>query len=287
MIRFTAICLLLISSTLSALAQTGDAKYYCVTLVNDVRHCGFLINDDGREVTLQTQETGTIILPKADIRLMQQTDEKYKSGALDDVADRVYDPSRAAQATRYFFGPSAITLRKGEGYGHLSWAMANVTYSATDRLMGGLSLGFGGFGFSVKHGFKLDDKIWASLGALQTFSWEDGMAQTTLPFLNATYGDEQTHVTLGGGAVASRGNETAAMAYAAASVQLSSQAWFMTENYLGASPFWADEGDTGMVMIGIRRYKERKNRLTDYGFLLRYKNEGMDPIPWLGFTWPF
>ena len=68
------------------------------------------------------------------------------------------------------------------------------------------------------------------------------------------------------------------------------QAWLMTENYLGSSPFFAEEEDRGMAFLGVRRYKERKNRLTDYGLWVRYLEDPSDGsrfLPWLGFTWPF
>ena len=300
--RFIATLLLLVAA-LGIQAQSEDAKYYCITLTNNVRHCGTLVADDGREITLQTQSVGTLILPKSDIRLMQQTDEKYTSGALDDVADRIYDPARAAQATRYFFAPSGITLQKGEGYGHLSVGMANVTYAFSDRLMGGISLGFGGFGFTVKHGLKFDEQWWGSFGLLQSFDWEDGSSATTLPFANVTYGDQQSHITVGGGLLARAIPNSAAefdtdgLFYIAGNLQISDQAWLMTENYFGSSPFFAEQGDRGMAFLGFRRYKERKNRLTDYGLMVRYleKTPATTSLsssltqfrPWLGFTWPF
>ena len=68
--------------------------------------------------------------------------------------------------------------------------------------MGGISLGFGGFGFTLKHGLKFDEQWWGSFGLLQSFDWEDGSSATTLPFANVTCGDQQSHITVGGGLLA-------------------------------------------------------------------------------------
>lgn len=272
--------------SLTPLSAQQD-PYICATLSSGIRHCGTLVADDGREITLNTPDKGKVIVPKSDIVSMDEAPEGTTSKAMTDSPDRVYDAVRSAQATRYNYAPSAIPLNKGEGYSHLNPLGFNVTVAPVRNTMAGLSVSWFGLGANLKQSFQLSDKVWTSVGGQATLSWGDyGIGRSTA-FANATYGDEQTHITVIGGT--SLGGDIDGMTPilgAAVSIAVSDRAWIITENYFGDNPL-TDQFNS-VFSLGIRRYKLSKNRLTDISAILAERDNGsLIPFIWLGWTWPF
>ena len=119
-------------------------RYVCLTLESGMVRCGQLVADDGREVTLQTPDMGKLIVPKVQVVRMvdaaEGTTGSAGSSAIE-MSDRMLNPNRSLQATRYFFAPSAHSLKEGEGYASANvLALGNVSYGLTPNLIGGLSL---------------------------------------------------------------------------------------------------------------------------------------------------
>ena len=125
--------------------------------------CGQLVADDGREVTLQTPDMGKLIVPKVQVVRMVDAAEGTKgssgSSAIE-MSDRMLNPNRSLQATRYFFAPSAHSLKEGEGYASANvLALGNVSYGLTPNLIGGLSMSFLGAGITAKASIELTEGI--------------------------------------------------------------------------------------------------------------------------------
>lgn len=59
----TVFASLLLLGSLHASAQ----RYVCLTLDSKVVRCGYLVSDDGREVTLNTPDMGMLIVPKVNV----------------------------------------------------------------------------------------------------------------------------------------------------------------------------------------------------------------------------
>jgi hypothetical protein len=108
-------------------------------------------------------------------------------------------------ATRYFFGPSAIPLKKGEGYYQNIWVTTNfVNYGVADNV----SIG-GGFEFistilgtpvwflTPKVGFQLSEKNYLGGGFIMAGAAEAGTA--TLLYGVYTRGTTESSFTLGAG----------------------------------------------------------------------------------------
>ena len=120
------------------------------------------------EVTLNTPN-GTLIVPKVNVLRMTdspvgtmemqvETTSRGQKGCWKD---------RALQATRYFFAPSAHTLKSGEGYASASpYTGGNISYGVSDNFIAGLSASFLGAGFTFKAGAELADGVNVSAGAL-------------------------------------------------------------------------------------------------------------------------
>ena len=91
------------------------------------------VADDGREVTLQTPDMGKLIVPKVQVVRMVDAVEGTQGssgGSAIEMSDRMLNQDRSLQATRYFFAPSAHSLKVEEGY-----ASANVYEPRQRRVM--------------------------------------------------------------------------------------------------------------------------------------------------------
>lgn len=282
---------------LGVLAHGQDAsRYVCLTLESGMVRCGQLVADDGREVTLQTPDMGTLIVPKVQVVRMVDAAEGTKgssgSSAIE-MSDRMLNPNRSLQATRYFFAPSAHSLKEGEGYASANvLALGNVSYGLTPNLIGGLSVSFLGAGITAKASTELTEGIRGSAGMLYQLSWEGG--QVFFPFANVTFGDENNHLTLAGGYLGGHLQRTSSpddridspMFNLSGCVQISDNAWLMTENYVFANPEFFPVNVVGS--FGLRLWRPIRGRLFEPAIMfLAFEDQGTRPLPWLSWTWPF
>lgn len=258
--------------------------------------CGQLVADDGREVTLQTPDMGKLIVPKVQVVRMVDAAEGTKgssgSSAIE-MSDRMLNPNRSLQATRYFFAPSAHSLKEGEGYASANvLALGNVSYGLTPNLIGGLSVSFLGAGITAKASTELTEGIRGSAGMLYQLSWEGG--QVFFPFANVTFGDENNHLTLAGGYLGGHLQRTSSpddridspMFNLSGCVQISDNAWLMTENYVFANPEFFPVNVVGS--FGLRLWRPIRGRLFEPAIMfLAFEDQGTRPLPWLSWTWPF
>ena len=258
--------------------------------------CGQLVADDGREVTLQTPDMGKLIVPKVQVvRMVDAVEGTMGSAgsAAIEMSDRMLNPDRSLQATRYFFAPSAHSLKEGEGYASANvLALGNVSYGLTPNLIGGLSMSFLGAGITAKASTELTEGIRGSAGMLYQLSWAGG--QVFFPFANVTFGDENNHLTLAGGYLGGQLERNASpddridspMFNLSGCVQISDNAWLMTENYLFANPEFFPVNVVGS--FGLRLWRPMRGRLFEPAIMfLADADEGTRPIPWLSWTWPF
>ena len=282
---------------LGVLAHGQEAeRYVCLTLESGMVRCGQLVADDGREVTLQTPDMGKLIVPKVQVVRMVDAAEGATGSAGSsaiEMSDRMLNPNRSLQATRYFFAPSAHSLKEGEGYASANvLALGNISYGLTPNLIGGLSVSFLGAGITAKASTELTDGIRGSAGMLYQLSWEGG--QVFFPFANVTFGDENNHLTLAGGYLGGHLERTSSpddrfdspMFNLSGCVQISDNAWLMTENYVFANPEFFPVNVVGS--FGLRLWRPIRGRLFEPAIMfLSFEDQGTRPLPWLSWTWPF
>lgn len=292
--------------TCTLMAQTDSTRYVCITLQSGIMRCGTLTMDDGREVTLETSDMGKLIVPKADILSMVDAEPgKRGTTVMDPLSERMVDDSRSLQATRYFFAPSAHSLKEGEGYGSFSLLTGgNVSYGLGENTIGGLSASWLGYGLNVKHSVNINEKTRFSFGALGQLNWSgisgnNGAGYVFFPFVNVTSGDENNHVTLGFGRL---GGQRVSMNFITDGVttdpikspminlsgcaKVGRRAWLISENYFFFQPeFFPVER---VFSVGIRVWNERKQRLNELAVLGLVEDDGaVLGLPWLSWTWPF
>lgn len=280
--------------TMGVYAQGGD-RYVCVTLESSVVRCGYLTSDDGREITLETPDMGKLILPKVNVIRMVDAPVGTRGGGSGtdiELSDRMVQDDRALQATRYFFAPSAHSLRQGEGYASLCiLGIGNVSYGLTDHFIGGLSASPLGAGITVKASTQLSEKTHASVGGLAQIGWAGG--EVYFPFANLTQGDENNHFTVAAGYLGGTNENgfdseeiNSPMLNFSGCVQVADNSWFMTENYYFFNPEFFPVNVVGS--IGLRVWRPRKQRLQEYAFMMFVQEDGgATPVPWISYTWPF
>ncbi|MEC8399772.1 MAG: hypothetical protein VXZ28_00430, partial [Bacteroidota bacterium] len=200
-------------------------------------------------------------------------------------------PNRSLQATRYFFAPSAHSLKKGEGYASVNiLGLGNISYGMTPNLIGGLSVSFLGAGITAKASTELTDGIRGSAGMLYQLSWEGG--QVFFPFANVTFGDENNHFTVAGGYLGGDLQRTSSpddrvdspMLNLSGCVQISDNAWLMTENYVFANPEFFPVHVVGS--FGLRLWRPIRERLFEPAIMFLVEDQATRPFPWLSWTWP-
>ena len=282
---------------LGVLAHGQDtSRYVCLTLESGIVRCGELIGDDGRELTLQTPDMGKLIVPKVQVvRMVDAVEGTLGSsgGSAIEMSDRMVNQDRSLQATRYFFAPSAHSLKVEEGYASANvFGLGNVSYGLTPNVIGGLSVSFLGAGITAKASTELSEGVRGSVGMLYQLSWEGG--QVFFPFANVTFGDENNHLTLAGGYLGGHLQRTPSpddridspMFNLSGCVQISDNAWLMTENYLFSNPEFFPVNVVGS--FGLRLWRPSKSRLFEPAIMfLAFEDQGTRPRPWLSWTWPF
>ena len=88
----------------------------CVTLNSGVTHCGTILADDGREITLNTPNLGRLVLPKINVvRIDDSTEGTVK-------ASQVNFPTVTWMTNGHFkplgtFCTFSLSSQKDEGYG--------------------------------------------------------------------------------------------------------------------------------------------------------------------------
>ena len=132
--------------------HTGDM--YCILTTNDDKtFTGLIISQNEKEVTLKTESLGDLVISDTkikDIRIVEKDEI---------VNGKYFFPN--PHPTRYFFGPSAIPLKKGEGYFQNAWILANsVQLGVTDHFSvgGGMVIPILFF-ITPKFGYKVADYV--------------------------------------------------------------------------------------------------------------------------------
>lgn len=98
-------------------AAPDTAKWQKVVLKDGSEFVGHIIAKDTEKVVFRTPSVDRLEIPLGQIERMEEVEgSSMKSG-------RYWFPN--PNATRYLFGPSAINLKKGEGYYQNTWVLLN------------------------------------------------------------------------------------------------------------------------------------------------------------------
>lgn len=283
----------ILSSNLFAQADTYEKdQRIIITMKNGAVYEGTITNETETELVINT-ENASISLLKDEFKKVEHVN---------------YDGEflfRNSHSTRYFYSPTAIPLKKGEGYYQNLMVLANTAnVGVTDNISVG-----GGFEFvslivgmpiatvNTKVGFQVADKLHLGAGLrLITFQGE----YLTTPFGVATYGTAETNVSIAAGANISSfvdNKLTLGPTVISASHRVSNRISLMTENW-----FWNVENDEfgnalelNTIHLGIHGLRVHTRKSTfDFGVMTTnlLKDSFLDvnyvvPIPYVGYSYAF
>jgi len=190
---------------ISFIEQTGSGMYFIFYMKDGSLLHGKISNQNANEIEIETKSIGNTKIPTERIKEMRKIEEK-------DMHRRKYwypNPN----ASRYFFGPSAIPLKKQEGYfqnADLLINSANYGITKNFSIQAGTIIPFAIF-LMPKFGFKVKENLHMGAGMIY--------ASTLIKFRKtnykigalyglATMGNNNNNITFGAGYGFSEANNT-------------------------------------------------------------------------------
>ena len=98
-------------------AQKRASKVWVVKTKDGNKYVGDISKREREYIVMQTEALGEIRIEKDEIKNMEQVDQSQ-------ITDGTFLKVNSKTA-RYFFAPSALSLRKGEGYYQNTWVLLN------------------------------------------------------------------------------------------------------------------------------------------------------------------
>lgn len=273
-------------------SNTADTtlKYVVVELENNTSITGKKVSDDGREIGIMTVDKGLILIPKYQIRTITV------SATMPTVGGKRVFPN--PHPSRYFYSPSGIPLKKGEGYIQAIYYLAfQGQYALTDHWSIGVTTTY--IACPLLINVKYTNTLHQSADGKKNIYLATGIQAGSLTWINPgsylgigyaglTFGNTESNITINGGVLASSSNggyysnRRSSASQPAISLswnqRVSSNASFMGEVWL--------LGNTIIGGPGMRFYSGRKNTV-DFAILggadLSY-GDGIFGIPFISWT---
>lgn len=261
---------------------TPTIRYWKIVTKDSLEYIGQIQDENEEIIRLLTEDFGVIIIKQTDV-LYRQVEVRAIQG--NQRAKTITHPL----ATHYILRASALPLRPGEGFYRNTWVfLHDFRVGVTNSFSVGTTLFtlpiFDAFSFSVgwlNLNYTLPiygQKFRLSL-ALST-----GNVSTT-PRLQATWGNRDTHFSIGGGYSFlsnnfGEGTEGGALILLSASHRVSQKGYLVTDNYFTITPD---------LNVGIFTFAYRISGAigVDLGLALGTDDAFIGGFPWLSIHLPF
>ncbi|MDW3195646.1 MAG: hypothetical protein R8G66_24935 [Cytophagales bacterium] len=274
--RIAILAFLLIIGYLSNAQETDStsAQLIRVNLKNKEVYVGSIVSQDASILVLKTAG-GEINVPTSQIESVDYLDE------MTDTRFRYPNPNE----TRYFFAPTAIPLKQGEGYYQNVLLSSNfVNFGLTDHFSvgGGLELvstflGQPIFFLTPKWGYQTSEKIYVGAGMLVVLP--NGGGQFLLPYGVTTFGTTESNMSISLGIPFVEGDaDNGGLVSVSGFHRFSTSFALLSENYF--LPF----GESDLPYFGIQgvRIIGKKNSF-DLGLIVT----DTTPIPYVSYVRKF
>lgn len=179
------------ATTSAAGAANADGSRFVQLTMNDgTLKFGQLIEITESEVVLDIMGLGITRIPKYLVQaltseMLSEADQERGFGYISN------------QPSRYFFAPSGIQLKKGEGYFQSNVALNSISYGFSDRFTGGVLLSVVGAGLTAKFGGQVRENVHVSVGGVAGIDYYGNLDRPlVLGFANVTFGDEDKNLTI-------------------------------------------------------------------------------------------
>ena len=173
-----------------SMTEKFQGQFVKITLNDGTLKFGQLLDSDESNILVDLVGLGPTSIPKyLVLEMALEVMEVDESGEVKNLV--------SSQATRYFFAPSAMQLKDGEGYFQSNIALNSISYGLSDRFTAGAMIGFLGGGLTAKAGWQVGEKTKVSLGALGAADFFGELEKPlALGFINVTRGDDNKNITL-------------------------------------------------------------------------------------------
>lgn len=170
---------------------------YAVTTTDGKVYVGYILQDDGREILLNTNNLGKVYIAKSQIQKIVQVDDKKDFRGDKYMTGSVFN-------TRYQFTTNAFPIEKGDNYAAVNLYGPEFHFSAVDKLSVGVMTTWiaSPFVLALKYTFETEnEKLNYGIGSLIGTSGylNQGRGFGSLNWGMITYGDKMFNATLSAG----------------------------------------------------------------------------------------
>ncbi|MGB0462415.1 MAG: hypothetical protein ACPGOX_05220, partial [Flavobacteriales bacterium] len=184
-----ALSVSLCSAQSSASSQATEPSYVRLVMFDGTSRMGELIESNDSEIVIETRQLGVVRVPKYLVKGMSNLAAREYQQLVQAFQGR--EMALNPQSSRYFFAPSGIQLRQGDGYFQSNIALNSVSLGVTENITIGGLLSFLGAGGSVKIGKQLSPNTYASFGGIGFMDYYGNLDRPVgLVFANMTWGTE-------------------------------------------------------------------------------------------------
>lgn len=191
------LCLFFVLSN-QAFAQEENTEsefevLYLIEKQNGFKFIGRLIEENAREVLLETEELGEVYIPRHTIRRMHPILQDSQESLI--ISDELF-------ATRYFITTNGLPIHKGESYIQWNWYGPDFQFGVADNFGVGVMSSWAAIPVigTAKYTINLGENKNLALGLLAgTGSWALPEYGLILPYVSFTIGDRKNNLTLSTG----------------------------------------------------------------------------------------
>ena len=265
--------------------ESDSVELHMIETTDGNQYIGEIVHEDEKAVWLQTQGLGEIKLSRVYIRKIESLDQE-------NLINDDYWPEHT-QATRYFWGASGYSLKRGEALYQNVWIMLNqVSVGVTDHFTLGVGIVpaflFAGSPTPVWITPKVsipvvENKFNLGAGALAGYVIGEGNSGFGILYGLSTFGTRDKHLSFGLGYGLAGGSFTnLPVVTVSGMTRVGKNGYVLSENYfIPATPnlfLFSLGGKSVLKTIGL-----------SYGlFIPIYEDlDTFFAIPWLGLTIPF
>lgn len=193
---FTSLLTTISLTSMMAQGEPSNAnpEYVKVVLHDGTSRVGMMLGSDEEVIRIETQHLGVVAVPKHLVKGITTLDVDTYSRFAQNSMGRAL--SINPQSSRYFFAPSGIQLKKGEGYFQTNIAMNSVSLGVNDHITIGGLISFVGTGATAKIGTSINEHLHVSFGGIGFSDYFGELGRPVgLVFANATIGSEDKNLT--------------------------------------------------------------------------------------------
>jgi len=277
-LKFATLLLVIFNLTLNA--QVEVQKKSIVTKNDGTEYVGVILQQDAREILLQTETVGELIIPKHEIRSIEEfTGEKYASAKY--AGSDIY-------ATRYFISNNGLPMKKGDSYAMIQLPGAEYQVAVVDNLtIGGLTSWIGvPIVASAKYTVSITDNFHLAAGVMGgTGSWAAFNSYGVMPYGSLTFGNPRYNLNFSGGYLSLKfgdeGTTASAPLYSVGGLaRLSDRVSFVGDSFI-----YAEEGNVVAVVVPGLRFDRNKGGAFQFGLAGLVINNNVIPFPVPFLSW--